>query len=350
MPKILISPLDWGLGHTTRCVPIIRELIKQGNEVILGATAISEKIFAEEFPGLQRVIVPSYGIEYSAVLPAWAGILLDYRRLKRIVSEENELVEKITKDLKIDIVISDNRFGFRASHTKNIIITHQLWIKSPVMEKTANSLNHAYLKNFNEVWVPDTADEKNNLSGDLCHNRKFDFPVRYIGLLSRYHYMEPSGEKPFLFSFIISGPEPRRTSFEEEAIEYVNQYKGKFALVRGTTKQIAHKVKSISCEVFDLPTKAEMERIISNSRMVVSRSGYSTMMDLVIMKKPAFIMPTHGQTEQVYLGHHLDGKYGFKRIDHVEEIAIIPHTGLDDQHGFDTSGNDQKLTEAVASL
>lgn len=345
--RILVAPLDWGLGHATRCVPLVKALLKQGHEVMLGVTPLTDKILKTEFPQLARFDVPSASIEYSTILPVWTSILLDYRRLKGIVERETAVAEKIVKENKIDVIISDNRYGFYCKGIKNIFVTHQLWIKSPVMEKSANSINHTYMKNFDEVWVPDSADEKNNLSGELAHGRKPEVNVRYIGILSRLEYRRADAEKPYLFTFLISGPEPKRTLFEEEVVNYLNVYKGKFALVRGTDQPSRFIMRNLNCDVFDMPDKATLETILSNSKMVVSRSGYSTLMDLYRMKRPAFLYPTSGQTEQQYLASWMDGKSGFKRIRKVEEIAITPHSGIGDDFRL---ADEDLLTPAAGSL
>jgi hypothetical protein len=349
MPKkILVAPLDWGLGHATRCVPLIRALLANGHTVLLGVTPLTEKILGVEFPQLQRFQISATEIEYSTYLPVWASILLDYNRLKKVVKEETTLAEKIVKEHGVDVIISDNRYGFFCKGIKNIFITHQLWIKSPVMEKTANSMNHTYMKNFDEVWVPDLADDKLNLTGELAHGKKPEVPVHYIGVLSRFKQRPADLDRPYQFTFLISGAEPKRSLFEEEVVHYLNIFRGKFALVRGTDKKLDFIMRNLNCDVFDLPDKDTLEKVIANSRMIVSRSGYSTVMDLVTMQRPAFFYPTTGQTEQTYLAGYLNGKYGFKRINAVEEISITPHTGMDKP--FDVSASEELLKKTIAGI
>lgn len=315
---------------------------------MLGVTPATERIFQAEFPELKRFSIPATEIEYSTFLPVWASIMMDYSRLKKVMKDETELAEKLVRENGIDVIISDNRYGFFCKGIKNIFITHQLWIKSPVMESTANSMNHSYMANFDEVWVPDLDDEKKNLSGDLAHSRKPKVPVHHIGVLSRFNYRRGESDKPYQFTFLISGAEPKRTLFEEEVVRYLNIFRGKFALVRGTKEPMRFILRNLNCDVFDMPDKDELEKIIANSRMIVSRSGYSTVMDLVRMKKPAFFLPTTGQTEQVYLANYLHGRFGFRKINSVDEISITPHT--DTSSFFDAEESNTLFNRAIESI
>jgi UDP:flavonoid glycosyltransferase YjiC (YdhE family) len=346
--KVLVAPLDWGLGHATRCVPVIRALIDNGHNVVLGVTPLTRKILDEEFPALQRVDLPVSEISYSKVLPVWASILMDYKRLKKVVEEETLLAEKIVKVHNIDVIISDNRYGFYCKGIKNIFLTHQLWIKTPVMSKSANSINHTYIKNFSEVWIPDFQNEENNLAGELSHGDKDEFNIKYIGILSRLEPVTPDSDKPYMYTFLISGPEPKRTLFEEEVVNYLNVFKGKFALVRGTTVPSNFIMRNLNCDVFDMPSKMQLEKILANSKMVVCRSGYSTLMDLIALKRPAFLYPTYGQTEQSYLASYLNNKYGMKKIRKVEDISITPHRGIESEYAFPSSPG--LLNAAIQSL
>ncbi len=124
--KILVAPLDWGLGHATRCVPLIHALLSKGHTVMLGVTPLTEKILGVEFPQLQQVQIPATDIEYSTYLPVWASIMIDYSRLKKVVKEETALAEKIVKENGVDKIISEKRNGFLCRDVKKNFINN-MW-------------------------------------------------------------------------------------------------------------------------------------------------------------------------------------------------------------------------------
>ena len=151
---IFISALDWGLGHATRCVPLIKQLM-QDNVMILGVTPITALIFNEEFPCLKKVNVEPYNIRYSNTTPLSARLLLDASRILRVVKKERLQLQKIIKEYQIDVVISDNRFGMYEKSVHCIYITHQLNIQAGLFSEIANKVHHHFIKQFNEVWIPD---------------------------------------------------------------------------------------------------------------------------------------------------------------------------------------------------
>ncbi|MBC7861881.1 MAG: hypothetical protein IAF38_02840 [Bacteroidia bacterium] len=347
MPKkVFISPLDWGLGHATRCVPVIKEILKAGHEVILGITPLTATILKEEFPDLKTVDVPECNIQYSSKLPVWATIILDYPRLKKLVNTEQDWIKQFVEEYAPDVIISDSRYGFYSENAKNIFITHQLWIKAPFFETRANMINHSFLKNFQEIWVPDFENEKINLSGELAHGLKPNINIKYIQPLSRLALKADQAIHSYEVLFLLSGPEPKRTQLESEILNYVNTEPGNFCIVRGT-KITSPDLNRKGLKVIDMPAKNELEELISASRSVLCRSGYSSLMDLYSLNKNIFIIPTPGQTEQEYLADHLNGKFGFKKINKVHDMKEFSLGYNLGNYNSEETGN---FFKAIASL
>jgi spore coat polysaccharide biosynthesis predicted glycosyltransferase SpsG len=298
---IFISPLDWGLGHATRCVPIVRKLIKNNNKIILGTTSSTFPVFEEEFPDLEKINMPAYNIRYSATIPLWLKLLLNWRRISGVIREEQKFVDETIHKYKIDVVISDNRFGFHSKKARSIFMTHQVFLKTPFGSSMAQKINSKYILNFDELWIPDYADENKSLSGELSHGTHFHPSVQYVGPQSRLKLNEAVKQK-YDYLFLISGPEPQRSIFQNLLVERSKNYPElKFALV-SNSPQITQQ-KNIDC--FESPNAKNLSKIINESSTVICRSGYSTLMDLHLLeKKELILVPTPGQSEQEYLAEY----------------------------------------------
>jgi hypothetical protein len=292
--KIIVSPLDWGLGHATRCVPIIRSFLEKGAEVEIASAASHKKIFAQEFPNLAWHEAPSYNIKYpwhGWQMPLW--LLYKLPSIKKTMREENKWLASLCEKQKYTQIISDNRFGFFNKKLKSIYITHQLRIAFPfpftVFEKIGETWHKNIMKNFNEIWVPDYK-EFPGLAGKLSHPSYTDERIKYIGPLSRLG-PPPSAagiKKEYDILALISGPEPQRTIFEKQVRKILSKTKGNHYIVRGKIDE-----ENISA--------TQLREKILASRKVLCRSGYSTIMDLDLLKAEAIFIPTPGQTEQIYL-------------------------------------------------
>lgn len=299
--RILVCPLDWGLGHATRCVPVIHELLAQGAEVIIAADGRPLKLLQQEFPGLEALVFKGYDIEY----PSGDGMVVKMalsapRILKRIADEGKEL-EGIIKKHRIDAVISDNRYGLCTSQVPSVFIIHQLMIKSPFGEAILNKITKNYIKKYSECWVPDNEGE-HSLSGDLAN--KFPIPdnTKFVGPLSRFKSSDSAPvEKKYDLLVLISGPEPQRSKFEEIVIKQLEKLEGSFCIVAGKPGENKPEPTG-SIEYYGHLDTPELQKKIMQADIVLSRPGYSTIMDLAVLGSKAIFVPTPGQTEQEYLG------------------------------------------------
>lgn len=280
-------------------MPIIKTLLSNGNTVILGATSLTEKVFKEEFPESERVELPEYNISYSSVLPLWLKLGSQYPKILKAIKDEHELLETYISKHKIDIVISDNRYGLYSKNVHSIIVCHQLNLKTPFFEKWSNSTHLELLKKFNEVWVPDYEDKDKKLSGELSENA-FGLNCKYIGPLSRLEKKE--AEMKYDHLFLLSGPEPTQTDLLKIVIEKLKNYKGKAIVVSSSPICDDLQDPRENLVVIKLPNANALSEIISASKTIVCRSGYSTLMDMhALEKKELILIPTPGQTEQEYL-------------------------------------------------
>ncbi len=310
----MVCPLGWGLGHATRCVPLIKQFLKEGHHVIIGADKNPLVFLQQEFPDLETITIPGYEVEYNE---KGSALKLFYESVKfyNFIKKEKQFLDDLLEQHQIDMIVSDNRYGLYSDKVESIIITHQLYPKVPVGEIIVHKKIAQLLSNFDEVWIPDYEGEV-NLSGDLSHLKPFEQKHKFIGALSRFSELPPKKEdwggvkEEFDICAIISGPEPQRTIFEEMIMQQIKENNLKAIVVLGkpgsSTLNTQH-----STLVFNHLSTKELQECILKSKLVVCRSGYSSIMDLAILSKKALLVPTPGQTEQEYLADYHVGKNQF---------------------------------------
>jgi uncharacterized protein (TIGR00661 family) len=291
--NVLVTPLDWGLGHATRCVPLVREIEKLDHHVMIAGSGASLDLLRIEFPGNKFFEIPSYGISYNTRLPLTVHLILQAPSIISTIKKEKRQVSKIISDQKIDFVISDNRYGCYDERIPSAIITHQLSIQTP-LNAIANRYNKRLISRFNECWVPDTPDHA--LSGQLSIS---NIPHKFIGPLSRMRRIT-TATQPYNILGLISGPEPHRTSFD---VLLTNQLKAYTScrIVRGLPSG-----EKTGGPIFNHLPSDQLNELIEAADIVISRPGYSTVMDLAALNKKAIFVPTPGQTEQLYLAKEFD--------------------------------------------
>lgn len=302
--RILVCPLDWGLGHATRCIPIIRLLLKKNLEVIIAADNRPLELLKLEFPNLEFIRFKGYDIQYPDSGSMILKMILSSPAILKGIKKEHHELKKIIRDKKIDVVISDNRFGCWNKKIKSIFITHQLMIKSPIAENLLRLINWGFIKKYDECWIPDEEGEP-NLSADLSHKYTLPKNTFFIGVLSRFENSKASSNIICDVMAIISGPEPQRSVFEDLVLEQLSKSNLKAIVVRGITESVQTKEIKNNVEIFSHLNATEMEKAILSSKIIIARSGYSTIMDLATLGKKAVFVATPGQTEQEYLAEEL---------------------------------------------
>lgn len=306
---VLVAPLDWGLGHATRCIPIIKELQQYPLRIIIAGDGQVAALLRQEFPELEMLPLPGYNIKYSKN-KRWflLKLMIQIPGVLYSVLKEHRWLNKVKQELNVCAVISDNRFGLFSRSVFSVYITHQLHLKTGYRfsDRIASQIHQYISKNYTQRWFPDYGIEK-NLAGELSrlvNLRERDF---FIGCLSRFEQVVDA-EITIDLLIILSGPEPQRTLFEKLLLTQLESYTGKVWLIRGLP---ALKNESFQATVTDNIviknhlSAVDLNMAIEKSAMVISRSGYTTIMDLVKLRKRAILVPTPGQTEQEYLARHL---------------------------------------------
>jgi len=344
-PRILIAPLDWGLGHATRCIPVISTLIKQHCTVIVAAEGQIKFLLQKEFPDLQIIELRGYRVKYSRH-KFWmpAKLLWQLPKIMYRIYAENRWLKKVIKEHNINAVISDNRMGLYHKFIPCVYITHQLAIKTGhlLTESIAQKIHYHYINKFKACWVPDSEGAL-NLGGELSHPSTLPkVPVTYLGFLSRFQ--KTAFQPKYDLCIILSGPEPQRTVFENIILKDIDGMQEKICLVRGLPQEIQiPDLSNPSIEIKNHLPAGELSKIIQQSKITISRCGYSTVMDLVKLQKKAILVPTTGQTEQMYLAKYLQekkifysvGQENFSLADALKNAATFDYStrpGVNDEY------------------
>ncbi|MCE7040132.1 glycosyltransferase [Dyadobacter sp. CY312] len=308
--KILIAPLDWGLGHATRCIPVIRHLIQSNCKVVLAGEGAVAQLLKSNFPDLEILPLPGYRISYSNTASGFVPkILVQIPKIIRAIKAEKRWLKQIQTQHHFDLVISDNRYGLKIKRLPSVIMTHQLQIQSgtgTLSDQMLKWLHYRILEKFDACWVVDN-EGINNLGGSLSHPAEIPSNAKYIGLLSQLDQMSTankSDQKEILV--LLSGPEPMRSILEQQILTQLKtatEYH--FNLVAGNpTGSVPDKLPDHVTYYTHLNAE-KINELMQKASLVICRSGYSTLMDLVMMNKKALVIPTPGQTEQEYLGKRL---------------------------------------------
>lgn len=297
--NILIAPLNWGLGHATRCIPIIKALQENNYIPIIASDGVALELLRKEFPYLQTLELPSYQIEYAKNAKNFKWKLLqNCPKMIEAVLEERKMVKKWIKKYSIDGIISDNRLGVFSQKVPSVFITHQLNVMTGSTTWITSKLHQHIIKKYAECWIPDFEGSP-NLSGKLGHIKKADFEIKYIGPLSRIQKKEIP--KQYDLMIILSGPEPQRGLLEEKLKQEILRFDGKIIFIKGLVESDQKKEEINNVTYYNFMNSRQLEQTFNESETVLCRSGYTTIMDLAKLGKKAFFIPTPGQYEQEYL-------------------------------------------------
>lgn len=363
-PNILVCPLDWGMGHATRCVPVIKELMDQGANVIIGADNRPLAFLRKEFPALRFLPFAGYRFSYPANSNMAFKMAVQAPQILLGIQKEKKALEKIIRRHAIHGIMSDNRFGLSTNLVPSVFITHQLSIKMPerliFLEPLINRINRSFISKFNECWIPDFGHEP-NLSGGLSHINPLPDHCYFIGPLSRF--ADPgSGEKvpvgdqydPFDILVILSGPEPQRTILEKMIMAQLGKTIYRTAIISGKPELGEQSRQSGNLTIYPHLETDRLYRLIQKAGIIISRPGYSTIMDLTLTGKKAIFVPTPGQTEQEYLAqYYLEKKWffstsqkGFDLVSAIRESESF--TGL--TFALDKSSLQRRVHEFISRL
>jgi uncharacterized protein (TIGR00661 family) len=325
--KILVAPLDWGLGHATRCIPIIKHLLNSGATVVVAADEKIRALLQQEFPEVEFLNLPGYNIRYSQGQRQGAALFFQLPKLIMAVYAEKKWLKKMLRQQHFDAVISDNRLGFYSKDVPCVYITHQLAIKTGnrFTDWVAQKIHYSFINKYSECWVPDE-EGADCLAGDLSHPLKRPHTaVSYLGILSRFE--KTLIEKKYELVILLSGPESQRTIFENILCKQLIAFNKKVLFVRGLPRNNQElSIPNKNIEVHNHLSAANLNNAMLQSNVVISRSGYTTIMDLITLQQKAVLVPTPGQTEQEYLSRYVLAKkifYSVPQKDFVLTDALI---------------------------
>jgi len=324
--RVLITPLNWGLGHATRCIPIIEWLLRHKIDVAIASDGQALDILKTSFPNLPHFSLPDYNIRYP-FKSMEINMLLQSPKILLAIWREKKAIKKIERQWRFDIIISDNRYGCISNDASTIFITHQLNImaSNPLSKWMVNLVNRLLIKRFDQVWVPDYKGNK-SLAGDLSTSKYFP-DAHYLNPISRFQAIKTDKKRDILL--LLSGPEPARTHLENKLISIFKETDYNWLLVRGSHLTNPN-IKGIPFK--HLLYGKELNQTIQSSRLVICRSGYTSIMDLDKLKQKAILIPTPGQTEQEYLAIHLEENPLFStwyEEDRIEQLLQLIETKLD---------------------
>jgi len=313
--RILICPLDWGMGHATRCVPIVQELIALQVQPIIAGPQWMIAFYTGIFPSIEHVLLPGANIRYHSLLPAWLKIILLIPDFLLQIKNEKQHIASILLSKQIDGIISDNRYGCYHPTIPSCIISHQISPELPIYFAFARGMISKFLKNkikhFQTLWIPDIPDFP-GFAGKMSHPDSLPkgTSVVYIGLLSRLPQEEVVDYEADL-AILCSGPEPQRSIFEQEAIQFAQMNKLSSIVLGGITNSLtSYDHKNIS-------------KVLQKCRLIICRSGYSTLMDLLHLKRKAILVATPGQPEQEYLAIHFRNHFQYEVIQQKRLSTLV---------------------------
>jgi predicted glycosyltransferase len=308
--KILASPLDWGLGHATRLIPILKTLGEE-NELIIATNSSTNTLMKAYFPDADFVDIPGYGIRLSNYGNLFSYLGLSYKIWKTQKKEKQWLLN-FAKSNSIDLIISDSRFGLNHPEIKSIIISHQLKLYFEGMwflpGKIPDFVNTLWMDRFDEIWVPD--EPGRDLSGSLSISQKNN--IRFIGTQSRFQYTlcaTESFNQPYIL-VVLSGPEPQRSKFKNLILYQATKTNHKLIIAEGSGEEKTQTKICANTTIISNPESDLLWWLIKHATLIISRSGYSSLMDYIELKcSRVFLVPTPGQTEQLYLAKRMKEKH-----------------------------------------
>ena len=326
VPKtILIAPLNWGLGHATRCIPIIRALQENNYIPIIASDGIALELLRKEFPNIKTLELPSYQIEYAKNGANFKWKLIkNGPKMIRAILEEKKIIQNWVEKHAIDGIISDNRLGVFSKKIPSVFVTHQLNVMTGNTTWITSKIHQYIIKKYTECWIPDLAGTP-NLTGKLGHIDNPNFKTKYIGPLSRLQ--KKLLPKKYDLLVILSGPEPQRGMLEKHLKKEIVTYSGNTIFIEGNIEKEQRITTIRNVTYYNFMNSTELEQAFNESEMVLCRSGYTTIMDLAQLRKKAFFIPTPGQYEQEYLAKKLkkDGLVPYATQDNfrMEDIEQI---------------------------
>jgi len=355
MGHVLVSPLNWGLGHATRDIPVIRSLLSRGHDVTIAACGNALDVLRQEFPGCTFREFPDYSVPFSANRFFLAQFFLSFPFLLKGIADERRNLAAILAEDEFDLIISDNRLGVYSDRIPSVFITHQLHYHLPLaawpFELAGVYLNGILHAKFDRIIVPDNPPGPQALAGKLSRAETGATRSRayYAGILTSTRRRDVPEDLDYLI--LISGPEPQRTELEKILLPAAGTLPGSVTILLGSPNRAGGgSGLPGNCTVIPYASTEEKELLMNRAKCVICRSGYTTMMELAELgKRRGLFIPTPGQPEQEYLAGYYEqnGWFPYRlqhRINLAEDLRHTGHyRGFPDMPG--TEENVQRLYE-----
>ncbi|MFM9076036.1 MAG: glycosyltransferase [Bacteroidota bacterium] len=348
-PRVLVAVLDWGLGHATRIVPLIRALMARGIRPVVASSGQALEFLRREFPKLEIRELPAYGVRY----PIYGNLLLQVFaqswQVLRAIRKEHDCLNDWCKQKSFDLIISDHRYGCHNKEVRSVFIGHQLSIPVTgfwrLFSGAINRIHWSMIRRFDVIWVPDHPDRR--LSGALsCADLH---PLKFIGPLSRFSPSAEDVHKKYAVMAIVSGPDPQRSAFAERAEEQLAALDAPCLLVTGEPGSGSGVRKRGNLEILPHLDSAAFAAALRSSGHVLSRSGYTSLMDYAALGIRPWLVPTPGMPEQEYLARRLQAEgiapYQDQRNFSVKKFLDDPGTWS----GFSAESQGGLLEQALRS-
>ncbi|UCF65713.1 MAG: hypothetical protein JSW33_07730 [bacterium] len=341
-PAILFAVLNMGLGHASRSLPILKDFLNRNYHLTIASSGRSLTFLQQELPAAEFIVLPDYRFEYGQKGVNLAGVLRKIPVLFNIVSQENRIVTQLLRVKKFNVIMSDHRYGCFNTKVPSFFISHQLRFIAPAglrfLEFLGIWFNRYFHRKFTQILIPDEFDGKAGYLSGRMSSISPASRLNYCGILSSLSRQPITEDIDVLFS--ISGPEPQRTVFEQLARNILPKIPGNKVLALGKPESNQIENPSSDLVIYHHPSRQQMENLFNRSRLIISRSGYSTIMELVELQKKAVLIPTPGQTEQVYLAKRLQDMGWFhwfsQSDDNIEKKLLMNYYSKKIDQNFST--------------
>jgi len=302
--RILYGVLDWGLGHATRSIPLIEELLKAGYSVDILSNGRALMVLKKEFKSRCNYIdsISPYVPQIQSKF--WmGGFIVSLPKQAQAFIAARIASKKIIQKGNYDLVIADNRLDVYDRKDNSYIMTHNIRFETYFfLRPFFNFFTYLYCSRFGHVLIPDYEGE-NALAGRLSNNITF-IPKKmliYLGIISRVK--KKNVKKDIDYFITLSGPEPQRTTLENLFLSQIKSLKGKIVFSGASPEGSKVHINDKNIKFYPYLNKDQQEDFLNRSKVIITRSGYTTLMELAeIGISKAVIIPTPGQTEQEYLG------------------------------------------------
>ncbi len=309
MKKALFAVSSLGLGHATRSLAVIKHFIRE-YEITVISYGNALRFLEEELSGcnVSFIEIEDYPkLERGEGVYFYLYLFMDLIKTNFVIKSEHKVTAQIQDDF--EFIFSDGRYGVNSAKVPSFLLSHQISFMPPkwlsLFKFVTDFSNYFYFKNFNKVFIADYKKYSKSLAGNLSHTSLTHFfPHDYIGIVSSYKKLDIQEDIDYLF--IISGYlEDKKESFVSNLLEKAKKLDGKKVFILGDTCEddITY-IEEDNITIYPSATKDFRNELFCRAKIIASRTGYTTIMDLVELDKKAILFPTSNSTEQEYLASY----------------------------------------------